>query len=397
MNLSKKNNPYWFILFASLFFIAFFVIENLNDRFWLNDFKVYYSAAQAFLHGEKVYGVPFGLDTGYYKYSPFVLLLFTPDCLLPYEAAAVVHFFALAGSAVACIIIINKIIVSYIFKTTTEKGNLLMSISLLCIAVHLVRELHLGNVNIIILLLISFSVLLILEEKYFLPGILIAIAVLLKPYFLLLLIPLLALRKWKVLSSFGISLLASAILCSLIFGFSRYIELNKEWFNSMAAHGSYLQSNNNVRSLLNIYFKISLPGWGNVAITGTAAVLLMALLNIKLQYKKPNHQTLLITGIFTAAALIPNLVITDTEHFLLSLPLVMILLRYVMVMQNKFLTAGFVILIFFFGGNSTDLLGKNLSAGFDSLGLLGISNILLICSVLYLLLSGKKSILKTQV
>ena len=396
MSNENKIQSYKFIIFASLFFAAVFLIENLNHHFWLNDFKVYYSAAQAFLHGEKIYGVPFGLDTGYYKYSPFVLLLFTPDCLLPYNVAATIHFAALAACSVVCIIIIMKILRSYVFVTKRTKENLLMIVSLLCIAVHLVRELHLGNVNIIILLLICYSILLLLEENYFLPGALLTISVLLKPYFIFLLIPLLALRKWKTISAFGVSLFASAIICSLVFGFGRYIELNKEWLSSMSAHGSYLQSNNTIQSLLNIYLKINLNESGNLIIIGSVAVLLMAIFTLKFQERSVSEDVILIAGIFSSTAIIPNLVITDTEHFLFSLPVIMILLFYLFKQRNKLPTAGFVLLMFFFGANSTDLLGRNLSSQFDSLGLLGMTNLILIGSVIYLLLFSRKIIFTTQ-
>jgi hypothetical protein len=36
-----KNNKF-FVVFALFIFIVIFALENLNNRFWLNDFKVYY-------------------------------------------------------------------------------------------------------------------------------------------------------------------------------------------------------------------------------------------------------------------------------------------------------------------------------------------------------------------
>jgi hypothetical protein len=81
----ERLKPYVpFIVFATVLFAAIFAIEKINERFWLNDFKVYYSAAQALISGEQVYGVPFGLDTGFYKYSPFVAMLFVPYTFFNY-------------------------------------------------------------------------------------------------------------------------------------------------------------------------------------------------------------------------------------------------------------------------------------------------------------------------
>lgn len=89
-------------------------------------------------------------------------------------------------------------------------------------------------------------------------------------------------------------------------------------------------------------------------------------------------------GIFLLTAIIPNLVITDTEHFLLSLPLIVLLICFLYTKKNRLLTAGFVVLIFFYGGNSSDLIGKKLATQFDQLGVLGLSNLLLIAAVVFL-------------
>jgi len=43
----------------------------------MSDFKVYYLAGKAFFKGYPIYGVNFGLTSGYYKYSPVFILLFS--------------------------------------------------------------------------------------------------------------------------------------------------------------------------------------------------------------------------------------------------------------------------------------------------------------------------------
>ena len=84
----KELRPYLpFILFASIIFAAVFIVEKINGRFWLNDFRVYYSAAQALVNHQQVYGIPFGLQTGFFKYSPFVAILFVPYTFFPFEVA----------------------------------------------------------------------------------------------------------------------------------------------------------------------------------------------------------------------------------------------------------------------------------------------------------------------
>ena len=67
---------------------AAMVLEIVNGRFWLNDFRVYWSAADALVHHRQVYGIPFGEDTGFFKYAPIVAIAFVPFTLLPYGLAA---------------------------------------------------------------------------------------------------------------------------------------------------------------------------------------------------------------------------------------------------------------------------------------------------------------------
>ena len=61
MQIDKKNLPVKFMGFAATLLLLIFIVENINGRFWLNDFKVYCGGALAFLHGEPVYGVAFAL------------------------------------------------------------------------------------------------------------------------------------------------------------------------------------------------------------------------------------------------------------------------------------------------------------------------------------------------
>ena len=51
--LQRSKN---FLIFSGLILLFILIIENVNQRFWLNDFKVYYLAAEAFLTHQPVYG-----------------------------------------------------------------------------------------------------------------------------------------------------------------------------------------------------------------------------------------------------------------------------------------------------------------------------------------------------
>src|SRR5688572_7943528 len=166
MNVERLKLYLPFIVFATVLFAAVFTIEKINERFWLNDFKVYYSAAQALINGEQVYGISFGLDTGFYKYSPFVAMLFVPYTFFSFETAALIHFAVLCAATVLTIIILGRLIGRYFIPVKTRTENVLISFALACILLHLVRELHLGNIYMLLLFLASAGLIFSLQSKY---------------------------------------------------------------------------------------------------------------------------------------------------------------------------------------------------------------------------------------
>jgi membrane-associated HD superfamily phosphohydrolase len=89
-------------------------------------------------------------------------------------------------------------------------------------------------------------------------------------------------------------------------------------------------------------------------------------------------------GYFILFALIPNLLITDSEHFLFTLPLIVILMHALWKEGNLLLSAVFVILLFLYGCNSSDLIGNKLSDVFEKAGVLGFSNMGLVALSLFM-------------
>src|SRR5438046_538911 len=87
-------------IFILLFCLADYIIESINGRLWMNDFRVYYSAAAELLNGHDIYGKAYGLGSGYFKYSPFVALVFIPFAVLPYSVAKTILFLFTTAAAV---------------------------------------------------------------------------------------------------------------------------------------------------------------------------------------------------------------------------------------------------------------------------------------------------------
>jgi hypothetical protein len=89
-------------------------------------------------------------------------------------------------------------------------------------------------------------------------------------------------------------------------------------------------------------------------------------------------------------ALLPNILITDTEHFLYSTPIILFTIYYLYTNNNSKYTFIFIIFSIFYGINSPDILGRNLSGKFEEFGILGLANLGLIITFLLIQRNQKK-------
>ena len=361
---SKPSNPYYFVLFGLLICAVIYFFENKNHRFNVHDFEVYYSAAKSLTQGEQVYGLSFGLETGFYKYSPFTLLLFVPYTLLSFKVAGTFHFLLLSVCAIGAIMLIYRIVNTYFFPVKPQCG--LMFLLFICILNHLFRELHLGNINIILVLLVSLVVFLTLQSKPILAGFLLGLIIITKPYFLLLILPVIVYKNLKLFLATALSIVIFLIAPALFIGFKGNLELHQQWLESMSYHGSYLTSTNTLEYLIQRYiYPVNQGSLQNYLIILFSLVYLLVswFSNKKsdvLGTPESFREKAFITDMFLLTASIPNLVITDTEHFLLSLPLIALLLCCLQTKKNYKVNIAFAVCIIFYGGTSTELLVRKL-------------------------------------
>ena len=390
-----------FVILGVLVLSLIFFIEKINGRFWLNDFKVMYLAADALMNNQQVYGVPFGLGTGFFKYSPFTALLFVPYTALEFDLAATIHFFISGFSAIGTVILLEKIIREFLVPIR-RKTILTLTAVFFCVILHLVRELHLGNINMILLFLLSLSLFSTLKSKPALSGLLLALAILAKPYFIVCLFPFLANRRINALIYAGVSLMVFILSSVIIVGFTKGINLYQEWFTAMAEHNVYLFSNHTVFSLIKTYVGVTISAsWSTILLIFLSVLSSIYFWKITNKTKdKPNlsinYEGALIVNFFLIIAMVPSILITDTEHFLFSLPLIAILLFHLR-KDPVWPLILFILLIVLYEGNSSDLLGKNLSANVEEMGILGFSNLIILGSTfLWFSLNRRKSIVSAK-
>ncbi len=400
MNVKPVNNSSrYFILLASVIFALMFILEKINGRFWLNDFKVFYLASKALLNHEQVYGVAFGLETGFYKYSPFTLLLFAPFTLVSFEVASIIYYVICSACIVAAILLLSRLINRHLFADR-ELNFLPLLFILLCALNHLVRELHLGNTNMILLLLLTVTLKFVTESRPGWAGLFLAVVVLTKPYFLICLLPLFLFNEFRTILFTCLYLLIFVFISCLAAGLSHGAELYSSWFTAMKEHSGYLSSRQTILSYLDIYFGLKIPSSYGIYILAFTGILFYIYfwLSNKQGAGEPEYtaskNSSLIIYYYLLIAIVPSILITDIEHFLFSLPLIVILILYLR--DHKIITMiSFALLMFMYGGNSSELIGKKMAAVFEDAGLLGICNLVMIGMVIYLYHTRRLPVINT--
>jgi hypothetical protein len=383
-----------FTVFILILYLMNLVINNINGRFFVSDFKVFYLAAKNLLAGEKVYMIAFGLDSGLYKYSPMALVFFIPYTLFPFKIAAIIHLLILSFCYWCSFLLTRKILSAWFFPEVKHEGWL-FSLAVICTLIFFVKELYLGNVNILLILLCLMALNDILLGKQWKGGVLLGIVLLIKPFFLILMLPLALRKKFRALTGIAVTLSAGFIIPFFIMGFQRSLILHKDWMVTILKHGSEFPSLNSIDYLLQHYLFPDLAGNVKYLIIIAAGILSGCLIMINLRGENIGNkgqgmeERNFIIEWFTLLAMIPNLMKTDTEHFLASIPIITFIIYYIAVSRRFWLIPVMVILMFFYGGNSQDALGKEFSYRLFSMGLIGISNLLLVLMTLLLYLDLK--------
>jgi hypothetical protein len=240
------------------------------------------------------------------------------------------------------------------------------------------RELFLGNVNALLLLLTLWSVRSIDNKQYAKAGIIYAVVLCFKIHFLILLPYFILKKEWKVLLYTLLGLMGAAIVLFVCVP-NRFIVLHSQWLKAVQAHNVQLDQSSNT-----IYFFIQkILSSVHMAVVPTAAVLIglaiSGLTYLKFIWKNvgkgfQSNEALLLL------ALIPVLTHTDTEHFLWAMPFFLMILTTISTWNKKGKTIGYIALVlasipFLF--NSPDIVGKGLSKQLDEGGI-GLSIMLLL-------------------
>ena len=99
------------------------------------------------------------------------------------------------------------------------------------------------------------------------------LAIMIKPYFLLLIIPFILYKQFRTVWYTGVTLAVSFLIPMIFFGFKDGLGLHQEWFAAMQAHSTYLNSSETIQSIIQYYFYAGLPDIFQLLIIGMVVIL----------------------------------------------------------------------------------------------------------------------------
>lgn len=392
-----KKNRYFngFTLLVALLCLATLALNMINGRFHLGDFMVYYTAAQKLAAGEPVYLVSFYTGSGIYKYSPATLWFFLPYIVFSFKVAAIIHFTLLGTAYWYTFMTLQRIIREHFPFQQLKHETWLISLAFISILIHFVRETYLGNINILLLLLCCLAIRDFLRGKQLQGGILLGIAFLAKPYLLILLLPLVIRRQWRA-AGWTMAAVAGGLLLPFLYpGPGRSIVMYRDWISTIRLHSGDFPGMTSMHYFLQKWIPYW-PAWGEAAVflVICAGIILFILLNLRLEKKLANATMIarmnFIFEWFVIIALLPNLIKTDWVLLLFSAPVITFMIFSIAAQKQYLWIPWLVILLFFFGANSDDLLGKNLSHNILHSGLMGLANFLIVATSLIMFVNVRK-------
>ncbi|MEZ4800404.1 MAG: glycosyltransferase 87 family protein [Flavobacteriales bacterium] len=368
----------------------------MHHRSGVANFEVYYKASEMLMDGQDFYGVSLDGGEGYYKYAPICTVAFIPFTFIPYGFADAVYYFLVLASFIVFTLFIIYWLEITLGVIPKSLGWLILLVNLFLVD-HFERELHLGNLN-VFLHIGFFSVFVLLQKgRNVTASILNGVLLLFQPWYALISIYFLIKGKIKhVLLS--ILFFAVGLILPIVFlGVEKNTELLQAWMD-FYFHPNYLlaDSPNTLYGIYNMWVLSPMGFHSSWSLVISFQVLVaLAIFVIDRWNKRFNRSPWSeFFEISVVLALIPNLIHTDTEHFMWSWPLlVMIFLLLQQITTSARIWWSILMTLIFipFVVNSPDIVGRKWMLIFDEGGFLGFANFLIVITGIVLFyMVGKK-------
>ncbi len=241
------------------------------------DFFVYWQLGGRAAHAESIYRTADGEYQ--FKYFPEFAPLVIPIGLLPLPVAKAVWYSALVGALFA-LMRLAVLVLPDVHRTPVA----IVTVLLIGLGKSYVEELVLGQINLLLTLLVVTIILMIKRGRDAVAGLLLALAIIVKPYALILALWLLLRRRTRAIVAALAGVIAGFLLLAVVYGLSGAAALHVGWWRTVrdTTVGTLMHPQN--VSLAGMYAKwfgaTSTAAWltaaTTVALLGLATFLLLS-------------------------------------------------------------------------------------------------------------------------
>jgi len=375
-----KRKKLLLILFAFIILLSLFLLKVKEHMI---DFEVNYKAGKRLRGAESLYQVEDGHFM--FKYLPSSALLYVPLSFLPLNVAKAIWYFVVAFCLCSLVYVSNKILPS-----EERKSVYLLILPPLILAKFFLRELHLGQINALVTMILVFMIWFLIYEKNTMPsqkdiyvGFLWGVATVLKPYALIFLPYFLLKKKWKSLLT-GVGFLFLALLMPAAFyGFRGNIIILREWISTLSRSTPALLNSQDNISIIAFFMKWTGNRNISLLLSGLViAILAFLVLTVILKGRKINRASVVECSILLI--LIPLISPLGWDYTLL-----MSVLGVTIIIQNfsgysKFWRGILVFNFFIITFSLYDIIGRDLYVRFMSWSVITINFLILIGYLMYL-------------
>jgi len=392
-----RNNYMW-IIFLVLVSAGSLSAELINGRMEMVDLEVYYTAAERLVSGGELYRTV--EDDPYehyvYKYSPPAAILFVPFIPLGLTLSKYLYWVLLTLILGVVLYTLKRIFLGN--EPINSRITVSFILGIIIIGTHFFRELHLGQVNLLLLGLYVYALALLDKHKAAGFGALIAISIFIKPFGLIF-IPLLIImgrfRELLYFSAFTVLMFFAPMVFYSDPG--EYFSLFSSWFQELSIELGDKQElvsagNHTIFSILARYTPLAmipLTGAGQL-IYQLITILILALILLWF-YLKSGGSDRAARLYIILIAMIPLLAFTSYNAFIFTLPLVVYLLFKFREM-TLFFKIVFVISCLLIGGNIYDVVGSKLFDFFWSISVFSWGTI----GLLFVMFAGWNKLLTSK-
>ena len=234
------------------------------------DFEVYWTAGARAAAAQPLYRAEDGHFQ--FKYLPAFALFASPLALMPLGAAKALWF------AISAVLMVALLWLSVAALPQPKRPlALLVIVTFLAMAKFYAHELVLGQVNLLFAVLVMLAVVQLRSGREIVAGILIALAVVVKPYAALF-APWLAVRPRRIAFVTMLATLAIVLLLpAVLYGWEQNLRLLGDWWHTVRASTAPNLTNQDNVSLAALFTKWLGPDSGAPTLTVLAAALLIGL------------------------------------------------------------------------------------------------------------------------